>query len=81
MFLFFPQMIVIVIVLKLKNPNYYKLLLLYNVTKIYDTFCHGVIILFFSGTYAGKNEFSEILWIKFLSSAGIWSAVNFSLDI
>ena len=54
-------MIVIVIVLKLKNPNYYKLLLLYNVTKIYDTFCHGVIILFFSGTYAGKNEFSEIL--------------------
>jgi len=40
-FSFFPQIIVIVIVIKLKKPNYYKLLLLNNVYKMYNTFCHG----------------------------------------
>ncbi len=33
----FPQIIVIEIVLQLKNPNYYKLLHLLKVTKMYNT--------------------------------------------
>jgi hypothetical protein len=36
--LIFPQIIVKGIVLQLKNPNYYKLLHLLNVTEIYYTF-------------------------------------------
>jgi len=34
-FLFFTQIIAIVIMIKLKKPNYYKLLLLLNVTKCF----------------------------------------------
>ena len=60
-FLFFPQIIVILIVIKLKKPNYYKLLLLYNVTKIYYTFCQK----YFSRLIQGDFKKMEICFLRY----------------